>query len=427
MHRVISTLPVAVIAAGLLAFPSFAQKSGGGSTGGGGASTTTGGSTGTSLGGSKGTITNVPNNNNPINNNNTPGGYEQSRPIFLSGNVMFDDGSAPNNEIRIERVCNGSPHVETHTDSKGRFSFQLGGDPGSSIAEADSSNNNFGVQSAGNPLSSLGGSSGTGSGFNNQNLMGCELRAAYPGYVSEVVELSMRHSLDDPKVGTILLHRLGNVKGTTISLTTAEAPKSAVKSYEKGNQLAMKGKFEEAEEHFQSATTTYPKFAAAWFALGQVQQQLKRPEDAKKSYLAATAADSHYVSPWDRLAYISAQEGKWDEAAKYSKEATDLNPVEFPTSFWYNALANYNLRKVADAEKSVRALLKLDSRHRFPQAETMMAEFAANRGDLDDAAAHLRAFLAEAPNAQNADLVKSELLRVEQARATQAKNTPAAH
>jgi tetratricopeptide (TPR) repeat protein len=235
----------------------------------------------------------------------------------------------------------------------------------------------------------------------------------------------MHRSLDDPKLGTILLHRLGNVRGTTISVTTAQAPKSAQKSYEKGYELVQKGRFEEAEGRFVAAITDYPKFAVAWFALGQVQHRLNKSDEAKRSYLAAAQADSHYLSPFDQLALLSAEQGKWEDAAKYSKQVTDLNPVEFPSSFWYSALANYNLKNDAEAEKSAQALIKLDSRRRFPQAETMLAEFAEKRGDLKEAAAHLQAFLSEAPNSPNADVVKQQLSNLEEARATAAKSSPA--
>src|SRR5262249_39735032 len=49
-----------------------------------------------------------------------------SRPIFLSGKVVTDDGTPPPDQVVIERVCNGQPRPEGYTDSKGRFSFQLG-------------------------------------------------------------------------------------------------------------------------------------------------------------------------------------------------------------------------------------------------------------------------------------------------------------
>jgi len=400
----------------LTALPAAAQRTGPAGSAGGASSA--GSSTGNTGSVGRGTPGNIPGNNYP-NTTNMPSTIQ--RPIFLSGKVMFDDGSQPNMDVRVERVCSGVPHVEGHTDSKGRFSFQVGQNQGMDIDAADSSPGGMfgragGMSSAGNPggMGNIGSRGGAGG---SATLFGCELRASYPGYRSDVVELGTRHSLDDPDVGTIILHRLGNVKGTTISLTSALAPKGAQKSYEKGMQLAAKAKFEDAEKRLSEATQLYPKYAVAWYALGQVQQHQGRADDARKSYEAAIAADGKYVSPYDQLARLAAQDGKWEDAAKFSRQAISLNPVEFPSSFWYNAISSYNLKHTEDAEKSVKDLLKLDTRHNYPDAENMMAQILLDRGNYPEAATHLRNYLTLVPNAKNADTLKQILLKIDQASA----------
>src|SRR4051812_44008415 len=85
----------------------------GGGGGGGAGAGTAGSPTGTTgtPGGSRGPIgnpnypSNNPNNNGPF-STMSPG---MNRPIFLSGKVMFDDGTPTNSEIRIERVCGANP------------------------------------------------------------------------------------------------------------------------------------------------------------------------------------------------------------------------------------------------------------------------------------------------------------------------------
>jgi len=407
----------------LVALPAGAQQQQG-STGaptGGATSAPTGPTPGTgaptgSVG--RGTPGNIPG-NYPNNPNNFP---TMQRPVFLSGKVVFDDGSQPTMDVRIERVCAGTPHVEGHTDSKGRFSFQLGQNQGMDMDASDPSpGGGFGRPGGmGNigGMGTMGSNMGTRGGMGGASaLWGCELRASYPGYRSDVVELGTRHSMDDPDVGTIILHRLANVQGTTISLTSALAPKGAQKSYEKGIQLAAKSKFEDAEKRLSEATQLYPKYAVAWYALGQVQQRQGRAEDARKAYEAAIAADKKFVSPYDQLARLYAQEGKWEEAANFSKQAIALNPVEFPSAFWYNAIASYNLKRPDDAEKSVKDLLKLDTRHNYPDAENMMAQILLDRGNYPEAATHLRSFLTLVPNAKNADNLKQILLKIDQASA----------
>jgi TolA-binding protein len=411
-HRSLTLSIAALLAAS--APQLLGQKSGGANAGAGSATTSP-----SPTGGTRGTTTN-PNNlpslnpNNPDNSNNNP---LADRPIFLSGKVMFDDGSPTNPDIRIERVCGGgNMHVESHTDSKGRFSFQLGGNPAEAIGAADASDANFGANSR-NPNSPFGSLGGSRNGISETQLWGCDLRASYPGYRSDVVTLAGRRSMDDPNLGTIILHRLGNVQGTTISLTTAAAPKSAQKSFDKALQAARKSKYDEAEQHLRDATGEYPKYAVAWFMLGQMQQRQNKIENARKSYLAAVEADRKYVSPYDQLALLAAQEGKWEDAAGYSKQAIDLNPVEFPSSFWYNTVSNYNLNKIAEASKSAQALIKLDTRHRYPEVNRLMAEIALNNKEYAGAAGYLHAYLEQQPAAKDAEVLKQQLLKIEEASA----------
>ncbi len=406
-HSRFFTVP-AILLLGIAVPVAFAQKPTSSSSGSTGSSSPA--SSIPTTRGAPGSIPTAPSNSIPA----SPNSPTLSRPIFLSGKVMFDDGTPPNIEIRIERVCGGSPRLESHTDSKGTFSFQVGQNAG---VDFDASDTSAGVFSGQN--GQFGSSSINGPGSRNpmDPLWNCDLRAAYPGYSSDVVSLATRRSLDDPDVGTIILHRLTNVQGTTISVTSSLAPRHAQKDYQKGMQLAAKGKFDEAEKHFLAATDTYPKYAIAWFALGQVQQRNGKAEDARKSYEAAIHSDGKYVSPYDQLALLAAQGGKWQDAADYSKQVIQLNPVEFPSSFWYNALANYNLKRPADAEKSTLELLKLDTRHRYPEAENMLAQISLDKGNYTDAATHLRAYLKLAPNAKNADALKQALSKIEQASA----------
>ena len=409
--------------------PSWGQQPGAG--GGGGASVpasspgSPGGNVPTAPGGNtRGTIGNFPNRfpTNP----QTP--REMERPYFFSGRVMFDDGTPPNTDIRIERMCGANARLEAHTDSKGRFYFQLGQNMGVDVDASTS-----GLPSSVYGRNTTGGSYGDGDfsgmpggmgGNSTAALWNCELRASYPGYRSDTVRLAGRQPLDRPDVGTIVLHHLGNVQGSTISLTTALAPKNARKAYEKGLKLAQKAKFEEAQQRLREATDLYPKYAIAWYALGQVQQHENRNDEARKSFEAAIAADSRYVSPYDQLARLAAQQSNWEDAAKFSKQAVSLNPVEFPSSFWYNAIANYQLKKANDAEKSVRELLKLDTRHNYPQAETLIGQLLLQKGNYREAETHLKNYLTLMPKAENADAIKQILNKIGGANALTKAATP---
>jgi len=397
----------------------FAQRPPSAGPGGGGAAPTS----------TSGTVTKSPSVNptlnNPTNNNNNPNGNDtfNNQPIFLSGKVMFDDGSPMNKDVHIERVCGTNVRTEANVDNSGHFSFQIGGTASAAGVMPDASQSQFGNNpgyGGNNSQDSMSTTANTGNSrrpSTESTLWGCELRAVYPGYRSDVITLAGRRSLDDPNVGTIILHHLGEVQGTTISITTAEAPKTAQKNFDKGVQAMRKGNLDDAEKRFVAATTEYPSYAVAWFALGRVQEQQNRVEDARKSYQAALEADKKYVSPYDELALLAAHDNKWDDAARYSKQVIDLNPVEFPSAFWYNAVANYNLNHDAEALKSGRALLKLDTQHHFPEVNRMLAELSLTSKDYPAAASYLKTYLAQVPTAKDADVLKQQLLKIEEASA----------
>ncbi len=352
-------------------------------------------------------------------NPTSPNGWPSSRPIFLSGRVLFADGVKPNTDIRIERVCGGMPRLEAHTDSKGQFSFEIGQN---AILDTDAADAMSGPP--GRPVGGIGnpGQGTMGNGVNRNANWNCELRASYPGYRSDVVELANHRFLDDPNVGTIILHRLGSGETAgTISLTTSLVPKHAQKDYEKGVELAEKGKFEDAEKRFLAATATYPKYAIAWFALGELQQREGHTEAARRSYQSAIAADAKYASPYNQLALLSAQGQEWEAAANYSQQAIALDSVDFPSSLWYNALANFQLKKPEEAQKSIQELLRIDTAHRYPEAEHLYARMLLTQGNYDSAVTHLRAYLAIAPNGQGAAAAKELLGKLDQAKLDQAQ------
>ena len=150
------------------------------------------------------------------------------QPLFISGRVAIEGGGSLAEPVAIERVCNGLTRREGYTDFKGHFQLQIG-------------SQNYGFQDAsendprampGAPIRSSG-QSGSRTAF---NLQGCELRAVLAGYQSSTVAL--RPTMGDSfqiEVGTIMLKRMGDVKGSAVSVTRMSAPKDAQHAFEKGS------------------------------------------------------------------------------------------------------------------------------------------------------------------------------------------------
>jgi superkiller protein 3 len=219
--------------------------------------------------------------------------------------------------------------------------------------------------------------------------------------------------MDNPDVGTIVLRRIAGVEGLTTSMTTLQAPKDAKKAFDKSRDLLKKNKAAEAQKELEKAVQIYPKYAVAWFQLGQIHQNGKRTEDARNAYQQALAADSKYVNPYMQLAAIAAGEQKWQEVADSTDRLVKLNPVDFPQAFFYNSVANYNLQNFEVAEKSAREAVKLDTQHRMPKAQHLLGILLAMRNELAPAAEHMRGYLQFAPQAADVDQVRKQLTEIE--------------
>ena len=140
--------------------------------------------------------------------------------------------------------------MEARTDRKGRFSFQLGQNLEFQDASANGQDGFGGGGFGGVPR---GPAFGSNSSLRDNNLFGCELRATLPGYRSDSVSLANIHYMDNPDIGTIILHPIAKVDGLTVSATTALAPKDARKAYEKGLEAAGKKNPDEAQKNFEKA------------------------------------------------------------------------------------------------------------------------------------------------------------------------------
>jgi tetratricopeptide (TPR) repeat protein len=416
------------LAAGsVLALHLSAQATGGGGTAGGSTGGSTGGAGGTgggTTGGGTGGVA-TPGNTG---GGRQPGGvldqtqrqpnFERQMPVFLSGKVMVDDGTPPPEPATIERICNGGqPRPEGYTDSKGRFSIQLGQNQ---AMMPDASTGGFDNNDPFSSRSSIPGMGGQ-RGISERDLMGCEIRASLPGYRSQVVQLSGRRFLDNPDVGTIVLKRLGKVEGYTTSLTSMAAPKDAKKSYEKAINALKKNKEAEGQKELEKAVELYPKYAAAWFDLGTVYERNKRVEDARNAYAKSLEADPKFIKPYMQLAGLAAREQKWQEVADSTDRVIKLNPFDYPGAYFYNSVAHYNLQNIDAAEKSAREGLKQDESHRIPKLAHILGVILAQKNDLTGAAENMKAYLQFAPNATDAEQVRKQLSEVERLSSASAK------
>lgn len=344
----------------------------------------------------------------------------QPQPIFLTGRVMIDDGTAPTESVTIERVCHGQPHAEGYTDTKGYFSIQLFQANSGVLQDASEDPTvRSGMGGMGGGIGQVGGaSSPSNSGTLTQErlLLDCELRAKAAGFRSQSIMLANRRAMDPPDVGVILLHRnSGSEEGSTVSAVSLAAPKDAHKAYTKGLELLKKTKTGDALASFERAVEVYPHYAAAWYEIGRIELAAGDNAAAHHALEQAVQSDPKFVLPYLELSNLELRAQKWQALADVTDKIIKLNSFDYPQAFYYNAAANYYLKNLDKAEKNAREADRLDTRHEIPKNLHLLGVILAQRQDYAGAAEKFRAYLQLAPDADDAATVRKQLAQVETA------------
>jgi tetratricopeptide (TPR) repeat protein len=398
------------------------------SKGGGGTPTTpTGnGSTGTGTGtGTGGTAPiNRPTNSTTNNTNNTQSQTQTTvtQPIFVSGRVTLEDGTALPEPVVIETVCNGAPHGEGYTDAKGYFAIELGSR--NNVIQDAAEYTPLGSMNSGlmTTTSTSSGMPGLSAGdMAERKYMGCDLQARLVGYRSQQVSLTGRRPMDDPNVGTILLHRNGgNEEGQTVSAVSLAAPKDAKKAYDKGMDALKKKKWDDAEKSFEKAVEIYPRYATAWYELGMLQAGQSKTDMAHSYFKKALECDAKYLKPYLQIAVIHLMAKNWQELADVTEKTIKLDPFDYPQAYFFNSVANYNIRNIDAAEKSALEAERLDTRHLYPRVNYLLGLVAVQRKDYETAAQRFKTYLKLDPKTDDAASIRSQLEAIEKVTASAA-------
>ena len=406
-----------------LAFATSVVLSGqaqGGAGGGGASSSGNSGSSG-NTGGTRGSGGQTQSQGSYGNNNtrqNDPFGQQQSdpfgnqrRPLYLHGRVVTDDGTPPNEPVVVQRACTGNTYPEGYTDSKGRFSFQVGGDMTMLTSDASVSGGRIGQGS----MMSGGAYTSDGIrevGLGRFDLSACVLRAELSGFRSDDIQLGMYSTMGNNDVGIIVLHRIDGVVGNVVSALTLQAPKQAQKAYQSGLREMRKKKpnYKKAVAQYAKATGAYPEFAAAWAAMGDAKLALQDGAGAKEAYSKAVDADPKYLKPYEPLIRMAVDQSDWTGLETWGSSYLELNPNAGNVRF-LTAVAALNTGKPEKAEEMVLAMQASEDSSNFPQSFQIMGMILEQRAEFEKAAGQYRSFIGASnePDSQNVQALKRKL------------------
>jgi tetratricopeptide (TPR) repeat protein len=342
--------------------------------------------------------------------------------MFLSGKIATEDGTPVPSDASIQRVCNNRVRQQVYTSPHGDFSMQMQPMTDSFVDASGDGDTNFSVANR----ASVNG------GIPRHELENCELRTSVTGFRPDSVYLAglMTTTSGTIDVGTIVVQRTGKAPGGTLNAGPYKAPNEAQKAYLKGLDAKKNGKLANAQQSFEKAVAIYPKYTYAWFQLGTVLQKENQKDAARTAYMRATAVDSKFLPPYLSLAFLACESEKWTEAVALTdhilsqdpvKQAgtggyvVDLDALNFGEAYFYNALANYRLNKLENAENSaLKAENHADPQGHFPQVHLLLAEIYYQKKNYPVAIAEMRNYLELVPQGKDVETVRERLAKLEQ-------------
>lgn len=355
----------------------------------------------------------------PSPSSSQPSEPEEDLVLFLQGRVVTDDGSSLPSDASIQCVCKDSVLQQVYATPHGDFSMQLGSRAGS-----------FLDATAGGPVQYGAPSKAPVTGIPRGELTSCELRTSASGFHPRDVMLAGLTALGGTiDVGAVVVQRAIKVEGATLNAAPYKAPKEARTAYEKGLASEKNGKLADACEYFEKAVQIYPGYAHAWFQLGSVLQKEDQKDAARAAYTRATAIDTRFLLPYLSLATLAYQAEDWPEVLNLTARIFDLDPLNHANitgyivdldpsncaeAYFYNAMANYRLNHIDDAEKSaLKAEQRADLPTRFPQVHLLLADIFVLKKSYANAISEMQAYLELAPYAKDADQVRKHLAKLE--------------
>jgi len=245
-------------------------------------------------------------------------------------------------------------------------------------------------------------------------LRGCEVQAVLPGFRSDRVSIALK-TLDNTRLGAIVLHPITRATALTVSATSLAAPPIAKKAYEKGLAAANAQKWDSATSEFTKAVKTYPGFAVAWYELGTARQKANDAAGAKQAWEQALKSDPKYLKPYEMLSVLAYGGEDWTSAEKYTHAWIQLDREDFPAAYLLNAIANARLNRADEAERAAREGLRIDKNGRIPRLSYVLGLLLIDKREYAESLQCFRRYLELAPTANDAAIVRQQVSEIEHA------------
>jgi len=197
----------------------------------------------------------------------------------------------------------------------------------------------------------------------------------------------------------------------TETFTDGQAPKTARKEFEKGEQSLAKRDINGARGHLAKAVQEFPCYARAQTDLGAILALLGRSKDAETALQKAIQCDPGYPDAYLQLGLVYNSQKNYRSSITELTEGTRHAPSAW--QFYYQlGIARFGLGQFTEAEQG---FLKARS-FNPPQHEDIqikLADVYLKEGQFNKAYAEMQAYLAANPQGRFAEKIKGIMHQME--------------
>jgi Flp pilus assembly protein TadD len=203
-------------------------------------------------------------------------------------------------------------------------------------------------------------------------------------------------------------------ENTSSAVTVAEAsqhiPKGAQKEYEKGIKLGESQQFDKALNSFNRAIEQFPEYFQAITQRGHLRVSMGRFAEAEKDFGQALELNPQYEPALRGTGICKIREGKYADALKNLDQAVTMEPRD-ASAYLFLGFAKASLDRREEARAAFLKALSLDAVG-SARAHVHLADLDLKEDRNNEAAAELEAYLAQVPNAPDAEKLRVLLTKI---------------
>jgi len=240
----------------------------------------------------------------------------------------------------------------------------------------------------------------------------CVLRAGMDAFESSVIDISAFNWSTDPNLPPLVLRprEAGSSNEDTNIFYQDGVPLAARKAWDNAQKLSQKKNWRAAESELRTAVQAAPKFTRGWNALAIACSNQNKHAEARDAFQRVVELDPKSLDAYLGVARESIEIKDWSSAEKIAVALIKVDTKQrYPEIYLHQATALYYLKDLDGAESSARTGIRLDRRREVPRVEYVLGVILEHKQDYAGAREHLLQYLALDSKASDAAEIRSRM------------------